>query len=253
MSVVVAGTWLTLATVVSEKLGTKIGGMVANLPSTLLVSLLFIGITQTPEFAAEAAIVVPLGMLLSTLFLFVFIALIPKGLPLALTAGLGTWIGLALLSSLFQDTSRYVWITMYILGAISTYYMAEKVLKIESMGRFKRKYKVGQILFRALFAGSVVGSAVWIASTGSAFWAGLFSSFPAMMLSAMVILSLSAGPSFARATGKIMLLASTNIVIYSFTAGYFFPIVGLWWGTLICYAISATWVWLLKPLFDRGR
>ncbi len=252
LSVIVAGIWITMATMVSEKMGTKIGGMVGNLPSTILVSLLFIGLTQTPEFAAEAAITVPLGMFLSTIFLYVFISLVPRGLTLALVASLGSWVVLALVSSLFQGAGRITWSVLYFAGAIGTYYLAEKVLKIVSLGKVKKHYSIGQILFRAFFAGSVVGTAVLIARTGSAFWAGLFASFPAMMLSAMVILSLSSGPPFARATGKVMLLASTNIVIYSFTASYFFPLVGLWWGTIISYVISAAWVWFLKPLFDKG-
>ncbi len=252
LSVVVAGTWITAATMISEKMGTKVGGMVGNLPSTMLVSLLFIGITQTPAFAAEATVSVPLGMFLSTVFLYVFISLVPRGLAPALAGGLGAWMGLALLASLFQDTHRIVWTLLYFSGAVGMWLLAEKVLKIPSHGKIKRRYTITQILFRALFAGSVVGASVVIARTGSAFWAGLFASFPAMMLSAMVILSLSAGPPFARATGKIMLLASTNIVIYSFCAGYLFPWLGLLWGTVISYFVAAAWVWFLKPLFDKG-
>ncbi len=252
LSVVVSGIWITMATMVSEKMGTKLGGMIANLPSTILTSLLFIGITQTPQFAAEATVTVPLGMFLSTMFLYVFISLAGKGLAVALAGGLAAWILLALFSSLFQETNRLVWVVLYFAGAIGTYMLAEKVLKIPSMGKIKKRYSISQLLFRALFAGSVVGASVLIARTGSAFWAGLFASFPATMLSTMVILTVSAGPPFARGTGKIMLLASTNIVIYSFVAGYVFPLTGLWWGTLISYAVSALWVWFLKPLFDRG-
>ncbi len=252
LSVIVAGVWITLATMVSERMGTKVGGMVGNLPSTILTSLLFIGITQTPEFAGEATVTVPLGMFLSTIFLYVFISLVSKGLAIAVSGGLAAWILLALLASLFQETGRMAWTVLYFSGAIATWLLAEKVLKIPSLGRLKRRYSAGQILFRALFAGSVVGASVLIARTGSAFWAGLFASFPAMMLSAMVILTLSAGFPFARATGKVMLLASTNIVIYSFVAGTLFPIIGIWWGTLVSYLVAAVWVWLLKPLFDKG-
>ncbi len=252
LSVVVAGIWITLATMVSERMGTKAGGMIGNLPSTILTSLLFIGITQTPSFAAEATASVPLGMFLSTLFLFVFITLASNGIWIALAAGLTVWTLLAIAASFFQDAGRIAWILLYFFGAIGTYLLAEKVLKIPSMGRIKRRYSAGQILFRALFAGSVVGASVLIARTGSAFWAGLFASFPAMMLSAMVILSLSAGFAFAQATGKVMLLASTNIVIYSFVAGALFPVLGIWWGTLVSYLVSALWVWFLKPLFDKG-
>ncbi len=252
LSIIVAGVWITLATTISERMGTRIGGMIGNLPSTIFTSLLFIGITQTPEFAAEATATVPLGMFLSTIFLYVFISLAHKGLPLALAASLLSWTTLAYIASLFSKTPAIYWSILYFVGAVGTYLLAEKVLKIPSLGKVTKRYSIGQVLFRAFFAGSVVGASVLIARTGSAFWAGIFASFPAMMLSAMVILTLSAGYPFARATGKIMLLASTNIVIYSYVAGSLFPIIGLWWGTLAAYAVAALWVWLLKPTFDRG-
>ncbi len=252
LSVVVAGIWISAATLVSEKVGSKLGGMISNLPSTILVSLLFVGLTQTPEFATEATITVPLGMTLSTLFLFSYVALVPRGTGIALAGGLLVWLILALFSSFFQETSRITWTIIYFCVAISTYYLAEKKLKIPSLGKTGKKYSLVQVLFRALFAGSVVGTAVFVAQTGSAFWTGLFSSFPAVMLSSMVILTLSAGPGFARALGKIMLLASTNIVIYAYFAGLFFPVMGLTWGTIFSFLIATFWVWLLRPLFNRG-
>lgn len=249
LSVIIAGVWISAATLIAERLGSRTGGMVGNLPSTILVSLLFIGITQSPEFAAEATVSVPLGMTLSTLFLFVFIALLPKGLIPALTGSLLTWLLLAMLSSRFQEAGILTWIIVYTLLALTSYFLSKYMLGIKALGRTARKFSTVQMILRALFAGSVVGGAVLVGQSGSAFWAGIFASFPAMMLSSMVILSLSAGPAFARATGMTMLLASTNIVIYSFCAGYLFPIVGLTTGTILSYAVAAAWVWLLNKNF----
>lgn len=253
LSVVLAGLWISLASVLSERLGTKLGGMISNMPSTILVSLLFIGITQGPEFAAAATTTVPLGMSLSTIFLFSFIALVHKGLAKAVGGALFIWLALALLASLFQGVGRIGWTLIYFGVALTTYLLAERVLNIPSMGKTGRKYTIIQLLLRALFAGSVVGTSVLVARTGSAFWTGIFSTFPAVMLSSMVILSLSAGTGFARATGKIMLLASTNIVIYGYICGLMFPRYGLFWGSLVAFLISVGWIWMLKPLFIRGR
>jgi hypothetical protein len=249
LSVVIAGVWISAATLIAERLGSRTGGMVGNLPSTILVSLLFIGITQSPQFAAEATVSVPLGMTLSTLFLFAFIALLPLGLIPALTGSLATWLLLAVLSSYFQKTGIMTWILVYTLVALASFFLSKYMLRIKPLGRTARKFSPAQMLLRALFAGSVVGGAVLVGQSGSAFWAGIFASFPAMMLSSMVILSLSAGIAFARATGMTMLLASTNIVIYSFCAGYLFPLVGLTIGTIVSYAVSAAWVWLLSKNF----
>lgn len=251
LSVLVAGTWISTTTLISERLGSRLGGMISNLPSTILVSLLFIGITQGTDFAVQTSVAVPLGMTLSTLFLFTFISLVPRGLGWALAGSLSVWVGFAILSSFFQEVGRFSWTMLYFVVALSTFWMAEKVIRIPSMPRTGKKYSTMKVIMRAVFAGTVVGSAVVVGATGNAFWAGLFATFPAVMLSSMVILTLSAGAAFARALGKIMLLASTNIVIYGFCAGYFFQWLGLGWGTLVSFVIASAWVWLLKPLFDR--
>ena len=253
LSVVIAGIWIGGVTLLSERLGSRLGGMISNLPSTILVSLLFIGITQSPEFAAKATVTVPLGMTLSTLFLFAFIVFLPKGLVWGLTAGISTWLGLAILSSYFQEVGRLTWTVIYFVVATGTWLFSERVLKIASAPKTRRRYTWWQVLVRAVFAGSVVGTAVLIGRSGSAFWTGIFSTFPAVMLSSMVILTLSAGPAFARALGKIMLLASTNIIIYGHFSGYFFPRIGLAWGTILSFILATFWVWLLKPLFDRSK
>ena len=253
LSVVIAGLWIGAVTLLSERLGSRLGGMISNLPSTILVSLLFIGITQGVDFAAAATITVPLGMTLSTLFLFTFICLIPKGLGWALFGSLSAWLGFAVLSSFFQEVSRMGWTFVYFFTALGTWLLAERVFKIPSVSKTGKRYKWWQMLIRAAFAGTVVGTAVLVGRSGSAFWTGIFATFPAVMLSSMVILTLAAGAGFARALGKIMLLASTNIVIYGFAAGYFFPWIGLTWGTVASFFIAAAWVWLLKPLFDRSK
>ena len=78
LSFLVAGIWIAFATVLSERFGSKIGGLIACMPSTIVVSLFFIGITQTPEFAAAATNAVPLGETVSCIFLFVFIITVRK-------------------------------------------------------------------------------------------------------------------------------------------------------------------------------
>ena len=136
LSVVLAGLWISLASVLSERLGTKLGGMISNMPSTILVSLLFIGITQGPEFAAAATTTVPLGMSLSTIFLFSFIALVHKGLAKAVGGALFIWLALALIASLFQGVGRIGWTLIYFGVALTTYLLAERVLNIKGTWMF---------------------------------------------------------------------------------------------------------------------
>jgi len=253
LSVVLSGLLISFFTLLSERLGTRLGGMVSNLPSTLLVSLLFIALTKGAEFASAATHTVPLGMILSTLFLFTFLLLLPKGLWIAVAGSLLTYVTLAIGASHFEWITRLGWTIVYGLVAITCWILAEKKLKIVSAKPIERRYNLSQILIRAAFAGSVVGSSVLIAQYGSPFWTGIFSTFPAVMLSSMVILTITAGAAFARGLGKIMLLASTNIVVYGYLIGIFYPTIGIVAGTLLAFMVAAGWVILLKPILDMGK
>jgi len=253
LSVVLSGLLISFFTLLSERLGTRLGGMVSNLPSTLLVSLLFIALTKGAEFASAATDTVPLGMILSTLFLFTFLLLLPKGLWIAVAGSLLAYVTLAIGVSHFESITRLGWTIVYGLVAITCWILAEKKLKIISAKPIERRYNLSQIIIRAAFAGSVVGSSVLIAQYGSPFWTGIFSTFPAVMLSSMVILTITAGAAFARGLGKIMLLASTNIVVYGYLVGILYPTIGIVAGTLLAFMVAAGWVILLKPILDMGK
>ncbi len=253
LAFLIGGIWISLATMLSEKLGSKSGGMVSNLPSTILVSLLFIGITKGAYFAAQSASAVPTGMLIDTIFLFIFIALVKRGLLAATIISVISWFALAALSVYFKSVPVWISSIAYLAVSTLTYLAAELKFGIISLPKTNKKFTHTQLLTRAIFAGIVVGSAVTIGKAGNAYWSGLFSTFPAVMLSSMVILTMSAGSQFARATGKVMLITSANIVIYGWAVSIFYPTLGLLWGTLLAYLLAALSVYLLRPLVARSR
>jgi Protein of unknown function (DUF3147). len=73
LSFFIAGFWIAFATVLGERLGSHKAGLIANLPSNILISMLFMGITRGPEYAAAATAGVPMGMMVDSVFLAVFI------------------------------------------------------------------------------------------------------------------------------------------------------------------------------------
>ena len=73
LSFIVGSVWISTATILAEKFGTKVGGILAGLPSTMVVALFFIGWTQTPQIAAEAATVVPIIMGIDAVFIVVYV------------------------------------------------------------------------------------------------------------------------------------------------------------------------------------
>jgi hypothetical protein len=84
LSFFVGSLWVTLTTMSAERFGNKVGGLIGSLPSTVVIALLFIGYTQSPQVAAQATTVMPLAQGLNGLFLLTFMILIRRGLWSAL-------------------------------------------------------------------------------------------------------------------------------------------------------------------------
>src|SRR5210317_1941266 len=92
-----AGSWIAFSSLVAEKLGTKTGGLIANLPANLLISLLFVTFVRDVSYVTEAVLAVPAGLINTTIFLLLFVMCLRCGLLVASLASLATWFAIALL------------------------------------------------------------------------------------------------------------------------------------------------------------
>ncbi len=252
LSFMIAGAWISAASLASEALGTRLGGLVANLPSNILISLIFMSLTQGPGYAAQAAASVPLGMAVDTLFLLAFIFLLPRGLGPALAGALLSWLASAAACAfVLPPLSLGAGIAVYAAIALASFALVEVLLKVRAVEKRPGPRSKATLLVRALFAGSVVAGAVAAAQAAPAYLTGIIAPFPAVLLSTMVILTRSQGPAFARATGKILLLSSSNIVVYVLGVALLFPWIGPWWGSLGAFAMALAYIAGLLPLVRK--
>src|SRR5207247_6475085 len=87
--------WVTSATLVAERYGSEVGGLVGGLPAISIVSFLFIGLNQGPATASQAAAVFPLALSFTMSFLLVYAILSERGFQLAFVGALLVWVGLS--------------------------------------------------------------------------------------------------------------------------------------------------------------
>ena len=247
----IAGIWIAAATLLTERLGSKIGGMITNLPSNILVSFLFIALVQDPQFVVDAVPGVPIGMALNTLFLFFFIILVKRGILLSSVFSLLVWLVFAVLVSLVELENLIMNTIIYILITAAAFSILEKVIKIPSAEKSAKKYSLSQILIRAAFAGAVVASVIVMSKFFNPYVTGIISTFPAVLLSTMIILSINQNAEFAQASGKILVLSSSNIIIYVIAVYFTYTSLGLVLGTVISFVCAFIWVWLFLPLVRR--
>jgi len=240
LSFLVGGGWVTLTTIMAEKFGSKIGGLLGGLPSTIVVSLLFIGLTQNAEVASQATTIVPLAHGFNTFFILVFVLSIPKGLKLAVPLSLLSWFSSATLLVLLNINRYRISLSGWLVFLIFAYVLLEKILRIKSHGTVTIEYSAGQIMFRAVFSGSAIAFAVLMGKLGGPLFGGIFATFPAMFLTTLIITYRSGGTEFSRATAKSLLISGLiNVTLYTIFVRYLFLSVGLFWGTGIALLLSA--------------
>lgn len=250
-SFVIAGLWIAFATLLAERLGSKIGGLLTNLPSNILISLIFIALVNDTAYVIRAIPGIPVGMTINTVFLFVFISFLDRGLPTACITSLLAWLFLALIAAYFNFTHLFLNIFIYLLVTVGIFLWLEKAAYIPSVAKSSKKYTRSQILIRALFAGSIVASVIIVSKIFNPYITGIFSTFPAVLLSTMAILVLNQSTAFAKATGKILVLSSSNIVVYGIAVYFTFSTLGIALGTLFSFFIAFLWVWLLHPFLGK--
>ncbi len=102
-------------------------------------------------------------------------------------------------------------------------------------------YTPGELAFRGVFAGLMISVSVVGAAVGGPVVAGILSVFPAIFTSTMVILYLRQGREFTGAVGTIMVVSSTNVVVYTTVVHYAYPEMGIAAGTLAALAVSYAW------------
>jgi hypothetical protein len=241
LSFVITALWVTVATVVAERWGTKVGAVVATLPSSAVVAFYFIAMEQGVDFAARAAIVIPAEMGINVVFLGLFVTLSRRGLPVSLGGALGGWTILsAVLYASDLDDLLLSWLVFVAMIAGVTAWLRTSHRFSQQPGRHI-SYTPGELAFRGVFAGLMISVSVVGAAVAGPVVAGILAVFPAIFTSTMVILYLRQGREFTGAVGTIMVVSSTNVVVYTTAVHLTYPVWGLASGTMVALAVSYLW------------
>ena len=231
--------WVTLTTLSAERFGSKVGGLIGGLPSTVVIALLFIGYTQSPEVAAQATTVMPLAQGLNGLFILTFIQLSRGGLKMAIPGSLLVWFILAGILYLVDLQSFLVSIIGWLILLTFCTIVLEKGMKITSRGKQEYTYPPSQLIWRAVFGGVVISFAVLMGKLGGPLLGGIFGSFPAMFLSTLVITHHIGGTAYSRPVGKSLLVSGLiNVPLYEIMVRTLYPSVGLVIGTTLAVILS---------------
>jgi uncharacterized membrane protein (GlpM family) len=228
---------VVLVTIIAEKYGTKTGGVIGTLPSTIIIAFLFIAVDKGADFASESVVIVPAEMGLNLLFLLVFALLSQKKIHIALTGSLTAWTILTILVYYTNLTSVIVSLTVYVICFLLAFLILDRKRKVTSQDTIKVHYTPLKLLGRSLIAGIVIAIAVSFSNVGVTL-SGIFSVFPAIFLSTMLISLQEHGPQFTNAMAKGMIYGSPSVVSYAVGIHFLYPTIGILAGTIGAFLLG---------------
>lgn len=238
ISFFIGALWVIVATLSADKFGPKIGGLISGLPSTVMFGLFFLGWTQTPLSSVQATTIIPIVGGINCLFLLSCVYFVRKNISFALIISLILWAVLSFVLVLIKFNNYATSLFGYTSLLLISFYVMENVLKIRSISGKKITYTPILILIRGLIGGFVIAFSVFIGKIGGPVLGGIFSMFPAMFISTILVTYYSQGALFSSATMKSSMLSGISIVLYSVIVRYSYLPLGLLWGTAISIFIS---------------
>jgi hypothetical protein len=235
----VGSLWLTGATILAEKFGSKIGGVIAGMPSSIVIALFFIGWTQTPVAASHATVVVPLIMGIDGLFIITYAALVRQSFPLALLSSLLVWLCLSFVLVLIHFNNFGLSLIGFLGLLLVSYGIMEYVFHVKSLAGRNTPLSFSNILMRGLVSGLIITLAVAFAKLGGPLIGGVFASFPSVFLSTMILTYFAQGRAFSVSVMKTLLLSGTiNATVYASAVRFLYPLFGLIGGTISSFLLS---------------
>ncbi len=252
ISFIIGSLWITGSTILAEKFGSKVGGVIAGMPSSIVIGLFFIGWTQTPLIAAQSAVIVPIAQGISALLVVMYVFLVRYNFPFSILVSLCMWFVLALGLVFFKFHNFSLSLSGFAFLLLICYLLLEYVLRVKSVPGQNYRFSVSNVVFRALLSGTIIALTVIFARLGGPLVGGVFASFPAVFISTMIITYLSQGSAFSTGVMKILMLSgTTNVSVYATAVKFLYPLFGLIGGTIGSFLLSLVSTYLIFLLVKK--
>ena len=226
-----------IITVIAEKYGTKTGGILGTLPSTIIVAFIFIALNKGVIFASNSVAVVPAEIGINLLFLFIFVLFIKRSIYIAFACSFTVWTILSFILWYFNLQNIYLSVLICLALMVFSFVTLEKVKKIKSSGKKVVHYTVKKITLRGILTGTIITITVLLSNVGEVI-SGIISVFPAIITSTMVISYYEHGADFAASMAKSMILGSMSVMSYAVSIHFLYPLYGILIGSILAFCIS---------------
>ncbi|OGG00211.1 hypothetical protein A2Y99_03250 [Candidatus Gottesmanbacteria bacterium RBG_13_37_7] len=249
LSLITGVVFVVVSTNIAERVSGKLGGLIVGLPSTAVISLLFIGLTQGVAKAMIASAIVPFSSGLYCFYFITFLLLTKKGFSIGFIGSLIIWFLFATISSIYSPNSIIASVIVWLLlETVCIWWTVNNIHINHSL--IPKRIISSPLWLKAILTGSVIGLIVIIGKVAGPRWGGIFATFPALTISTFLITIKSGGVEFTRLIAKnILISTTTTISIFAILCYFLYPIIGVILGTVLAYlgllVISAPFYFLV--------
>lgn len=251
---------------IAEHVNPRIAGLLSGYPLGTAIALFFIGYEISPEFAAEGAVYTLAGfastLMLTTGYLLGLSKLTSVKAQQEQTTG--SWpaiaaasiagVALFLLSGLVINQLSLNLITaaclpaLAILGCLWFYRHIPETQVTQRVAM-----SVSVLLFRAVTAALIVVLITGAAHLVPSSTAGILAAFPISMFPFLVLMHRTYGPGKALTVIKHYPTGLGSLMVYATGVAWFYPSLGLLWGTLLSLALATVYLAIAPPYMDKLR
>jgi len=238
-------------TAVAEKVSPKVSGMLSGLPVGSSITLIFFAIEYGVDYVKEtalynihglfAALAFSIGYYISTFYSGKFEVII------SLIISFISYLIIAFILSFIPPHIIFTPLVIFILLIISAIYFSKKEdHKMEKAS----KVTIFDLLIRSLLTIGIfliVSSLPKYVPTNIA---GIFSSFPTILLPLLLIIHFNHSNLQARTIIKNTPFGLTSVVIYSYIVYFTYPTIGVLWGTIIGLCCSIVLIVIQRKVFN---
>lgn len=235
LSLLIGIVWVIVSTNIAERVSGKLGGLIVGLPSTAVISLLFVGLTQGTPAALTSSMIVPYSSGLYCFFFVTFLLLTKKGFKIGFIGSLIVWFIFAFVASKYPPNNLFESIIVWLTLVVSTIFWAVKKIHIDHR-LIPKNIVSGPLWLKAVITGTVISLIVIISKVAGPRWGGILATFPALTISTILITIKSGGVEFTRLIAKNVLISTTtSISIFAILCYFLYPISGVILGTIFAY------------------
>jgi hypothetical protein len=243
IKLVVSVTMVLILSLITDYFGPRISGIISGLPVGTPILLFFIALEQGTEFAKSTSIYNLAGIMSMQIFFYGYYLASKKANKFNMAFSiLGAFIPFSIAIIFLKQISFNIFTALIpsIAALLIFSYLYRKIPDSKIEKPVKLNFAV--ITARALVAPTIILLIIGLAKIVGPEWTGLFSSIPTTLLPLLIIIHYSYGKEHVHTIIKNIPKGHASVIPYSIAVFFTYPILGVYWGTLIAYGTTVVYM-----------